>query len=52
VQLDTRKVRFYSKLVSELLKIIENQECQSIKSYTFVKTVSMQNRSNSHFRWY
>lgn len=48
---DKRHVSTATKLSSEILKYIKNEESESIKIKTLTKKLASKNRSNAHYRW-
>lgn len=52
VNLNKTNQKFSVKLASEIIKIIKNQNCESITKKKLVKKTAMSNRSNAHYRWY
>ncbi len=44
--------KFSKKLSSELLKIVNNQNCESIKKKKLLKQAAANNRVNMHYRWH
>jgi len=52
VRLDKTQNTFSFKLATEILKIIQNRPCESMKKKQMAKTIAMENRANAHYRWY
>ncbi len=42
---------FSIKLAAELLKILKDQNCESISKKKMVQSTAISNRSNTHYRW-
>lgn len=42
---------FSVKLAAELLKIVKNQNCESLTKKKMIQTTAISNRSNTHYRW-
>ena len=52
IKRDKRNVSTVTKLVTEILKCIQNKESEVIKLKTLTKDLAFKNRSNVHYRWY
>jgi ribosomal protein S7 len=49
---DRQRISIVSKLITEVIKYIENQQPESLIKKKFCETTALQYRSNIHFRWY
>lgn len=52
IKLNKSKIKMSSKLVIEILDIIQDQACESLSKKKMVETTVLENRSNAHYRWY